>query len=140
MHDAHRAPNCRNHHRHPRVPLWLDETHVNPAAAWWVFGGEKNAVKELLEVIKSKKSTIPDATVQDLINRIVKCDRLLAVVAIQDATADGADKRDSTRPSANWRRATKTPPRAAHPGHETLWHAWFFAAFAAPDLVRTLGQ
>ena len=48
--DAHRAPNCRGHHHHPRVPLWLDETHVNPDAAWWVFSSEKDAVKELVAV------------------------------------------------------------------------------------------
>jgi hypothetical protein len=139
--DAHHAPNCRGHHHHPRLPLWLDETHVNPVAAWWVFSSEKDAVKELLEIIRARKSKIPDATAQSLIDRIVKCDRLLAVVAIQDATAAGArprriDQAQRELVQGDQDAAAGRPAQAI----EHYWHAWFFAAFAAPDVVRTLDQ
>ncbi len=64
--NAHRTQNCPRHHHHPRIPLWLDETHVNPDAAWWVFSTEKDTVRELLQIITAKKSTIPDTTAQNL--------------------------------------------------------------------------
>jgi hypothetical protein len=141
VHDAHRAPNCRGHHHHPRVPLWLDETHVNPDAAWWVFSNEKDAVKELLEIVKARKSKIPDATAQALIDRIVKCDRLLGVVSIQDATNAGAKQK---RLNQAQKEVTQGDQDAAagRPAQaiEHYWRAWFFASYAGPDFVRALDQ
>ena len=89
--DAHRTQLCGQHHSQPGVGLWLDETHVDRCRGWWVFENEKDAVSELVEILNYRRSAIPDATAQDLINRLVACDRLLAVVSIQDAAKAGAN-------------------------------------------------
>jgi len=73
------------------APLWIDQTHVNPTNGGLVFAYEQDAVGALLDIIKNKHSQVPDATAQDLINKLVKADRLLAVVSIQDAEARGAN-------------------------------------------------
>jgi hypothetical protein len=86
---AHRTSHCGGHHRHPGAPLWVDETHLDRRNGQWVFLHEKDAVKELVEIIKHRMSQIPDATAQNLIERLVRADRLLAVVSIQDAAGAG---------------------------------------------------
>ena len=75
------------------TPLWVDQTHVDAANGGWVFFSEQDAVAELQDLINSRHSQIPDATAQNLINRLVKCDRLLALVSIEDAAAGGANPR-----------------------------------------------
>jgi hypothetical protein len=70
-------------------PLWLDDTHINPCSGGRVFDNEQGTVAELIEIIKYKKSAIPDATCLALIDKLVKADRLLAVVSIQDALNAG---------------------------------------------------
>jgi len=71
--------------------LWVDQMHVDPANGGMVFLDEQAAVAELLDIICYRQSRIPDGPLQDLINRLVKCDRALAMVSIQDATATGAN-------------------------------------------------
>jgi acetyl esterase/lipase len=88
---AHRAPYCWRHHRHPRAPLWVDETHLDRRNGDWVFLHEKDAVNELVEILEHKRSQIPDAVAQNLIERLVRADRLLAVVCIQDAARAGVN-------------------------------------------------
>ena len=57
------------------------------------FKKERRAVKELQNTIKSKKSLLPDAQLQDLINRILDVDKKLALIAIEDAEeAEGEEK------------------------------------------------
>lgn len=73
------------------APLWIDQTHINLTNGGLVFAYEQDAAGELLDIIKYKRSHIPDATVQELINKLVKADRLLVVVSIQDAEARGAN-------------------------------------------------
>ena len=51
--EAHRAEHCGQHHHHPAGPLWLDETHVDRARGGWVFANEKDAVQELVEIIRA---------------------------------------------------------------------------------------
>ena len=46
---------------------------------------EKLAVSKLKEIMDAKKCPVTPAVLQGFINRIVKCDRLLAIVSIQDA-------------------------------------------------------
>jgi hypothetical protein len=86
---AHRTEHCGQHHHHPTGPLWLDETHVDRCRGGWVFANERDAVQELVEIIRFRGSGIPDAVTLDLIDRLVRCDRLLAVVSIQDAAKAG---------------------------------------------------
>ena len=88
---AHRIPHCGGHHRHPGAPLWIDETHLDRRNGEWVFIHEQDAVKELVEIIKHRMSQIPNATAQNLIERLVRADRLLAVVSIQDAARAGVN-------------------------------------------------
>jgi hypothetical protein len=76
-----------------KAPLWVDETHVDRRNGDWVFIHEEDAVNELLEILNYKNSQIPDATVQNLIQRLVKADRLLAVVSIRDATRAGLNSK-----------------------------------------------
>ncbi len=69
--------------------LWIDQTHVNRKHGDEVFEDEQETVEELCELIKHKSSSVPDAVLQGFIDRIVKSDRLLASIAIQDAIAAG---------------------------------------------------
>ncbi len=73
----------------PHLRLWLDQTHISRTSGGLVFFYEKDAVKELQKILSSRKSQIPAATAQDIIDRLIRCDRLLAVVSIQDAAAAG---------------------------------------------------
>jgi hypothetical protein len=141
VHDAHRSPHCWNHHRHPRIPLWIDETHLNRDGAWWVFSQEKDTVKDLLEIMRSKKSTVPDATAQNLIDRIVKCDRLLAVVSNHDAASTGAKPKRLDQ-ALNELRQGDQDAAAGRPAQaiEHYWRAWFLANYTRPDFVRGLDQ
>jgi hypothetical protein len=70
---------------------WVDQTHVAGKHGDKVFDEEKEAVQQLKELLKSKKNRIAGAVLQNFIDRIVKADRLLAVVSIQDAAADGVN-------------------------------------------------
>jgi hypothetical protein len=65
--------------------LWLDQTHLERKHGEKVFQGEKDAAIKLCDLIKSPRSTIPDAVLQGFLERIVKSDRLLAQVAINEA-------------------------------------------------------
>lgn len=74
--------------------LWVGETRLDPKHGEKVFQEEKDAVVKLLELIKDKKSTIPDATLEGFINRLVSADKLLASTAISDAAGGDAKKID----------------------------------------------
>ncbi len=65
--------------------LWIDPSHPNPKKGEKVFEDQKEAVKKLLDLIKDKKSTVPDAPLQGFVDRLVKADRDLATIAISDA-------------------------------------------------------
>src|ERR1051325_10730704 len=66
--------------------LWLDPSHPNEKKDLdKVFNEEKDAVNKLKDLIKNKHSTISNAVLQAFIDRIVKADRLLALIAIRDA-------------------------------------------------------
>ena len=71
--------------------LWNDNYHPKPKGGEKVFNEEKDTVNKLRELMKDKHSTIPDATLQGFINRIVAADRRLAQVAINDAIGRGGD-------------------------------------------------
>jgi parallel beta-helix repeat protein len=76
------------------LELWIDETHLQTKHGDKVFNEEKDTVVKLLELLKDKKSTIPDATLQGFIDRLVSADKLLASTAISDAAGGNAKKID----------------------------------------------
>lgn len=67
--------------------LWVDETHLVRKQGDSVFQNEKDAVGKLLDLIGDNRSTIPAPTLQGFIARLVKADRLLAVISVQEAAA-----------------------------------------------------
>ena len=69
--------------------LWLDQSHPDPKRGEKTFDESKIAVITLADLIKTKKSTIPDAILQAFIDRIVEAERLLAVIAIGEASGIG---------------------------------------------------
>ncbi len=75
--------------------LWVDAAHLQAHRGEVVFNQEKNAVEKLSEMIG--RSTVPDATLMDLISRIITGDRLLAAVAIGDAISAGGNQPDITK-------------------------------------------
>jgi hypothetical protein len=110
---------------HRSAPLWLDETHVCRGNGWRAFYNPKDAVQALKEIIKRKKSGIPDATAQNLLDRLVKADRLLAVVSIQDAANASANPGKIAK---DLKEVTKGDQAAAagKPAEaiQHYWHAW----------------
>ena len=88
---AHCLTLCPFHHMPPKAPLWLNQTHVACCNGSRVFINEQAAVFELQEIICNPKSSISHAVALDMINRLVKCDRLLAMVSINDAVSAGAN-------------------------------------------------
>jgi hypothetical protein len=71
--------------------LWIDGNHLDPKRGRKVFDREKEAVGKLMELLKSKNSAIPDATLQGMINTLVQADRILAEDALADAIAASGD-------------------------------------------------
>jgi hypothetical protein len=69
--------------------IWLDQTHITRRQGEMAFNEESAAVQELLLLLKGGHS-LSQIILQGFIDRIVKADRLLAVVAINDALAAGA--------------------------------------------------
>jgi hypothetical protein len=93
-HDAHELDEAIEELEDSLEPgLWVDETHLNPRHGEKVFHEEKESVQELLELIRDKKSRIPDAVLQSYIDRMVAVDRLLAEVAIGEAMKSGRNSK-----------------------------------------------
>jgi alpha-tubulin suppressor-like RCC1 family protein len=66
--------------------FWIDQTHLDKSHGGTIFSDEQAAVQNLSLLIKKGNSgKIPNVAMQDFIKRIVKSDRLLALVAIQNA-------------------------------------------------------
>jgi uncharacterized repeat protein (TIGR01451 family) len=71
--------------------LWVDGNHVDSHQGGKVFDREKEVVSTLESIIKNKKSAIPDATSQAMIDALVHADRILAEDALADAVAATGD-------------------------------------------------
>jgi hypothetical protein len=71
--------------------LWVDGDHLDPKHGQKVFDSQKDAVGKLMDLLKSKKSEIPDATLQAMIDDIVHVDQILAERAVSDAIAASGD-------------------------------------------------
>jgi hypothetical protein len=69
--------------------LWVDGNHVETKHGDQVFNNEKQAVQKLMDLLKN--SSIPGATLQEMIDTLVHADRVLAEVALADAIAASGD-------------------------------------------------
>jgi hypothetical protein len=72
---------------------WIDQTHLQLRGGNTAMNEEKLVVSELWEIIESRRCPIDRAVLQGMIDRIVKSDRLLAVISIQDAVRVGLNAR-----------------------------------------------
>jgi hypothetical protein len=68
---------------------WVDQTHLVPKCGNTAMNEEKRAANTLADIMNAKGCPVDPAMLQGLINRIVMCDRLLAVICIQDAAQAG---------------------------------------------------
>jgi hypothetical protein len=68
---------------------WIDQTHLQLKLGNVAMNEEKLAAGKLQEILSSSKCPVNPARLQGLIDRIVQCDRLLAIVCIREAAADG---------------------------------------------------
>jgi hypothetical protein len=105
--------------------LWKDDTHLNRKHGERAIKEEKDSVQELVELLKSKKSSISNAALQNLIDRIVKSDRALVQISITDAVASSGNPgeiRDAKRELA---KADLDISRGDYEsGFEHFRHAW----------------
>jgi hypothetical protein len=89
--DRHKLDEAINHLTKSLTPSWwIDSSHLKASEGRKVFDEEKAAVMQLRALRDDPKSTVPDAIVQDFIDRIMEADRLLAVVAIAGSTKNTA--------------------------------------------------
>ena len=68
---------------------WTDQTHLQPKGGNTAMNEEKLSVSALHDIMTSKGCPIDPALLQGFIERIVTCDRLLAVISTQDAAKAG---------------------------------------------------
>jgi hypothetical protein len=66
---------------------WVDATHLSPTKGQEVFDHEKNAMQRLMDLLKG--TSIPDSSIQPMIDDLLNADRILAQTAIDDAIAAG---------------------------------------------------
>jgi hypothetical protein len=72
---------------------WIDQTHLQPKRGNTAMNEEKLAVNALWEIRDSKHCPVDPAVLQGFIDRIVKCDRLLAIICIREAAKAGMNPR-----------------------------------------------
>jgi len=68
---------------------WIDQTHLQAKSGNVAMNEEKLAAGKLAEIMEAKGCPVEAAVLQGLIDRIVRCDRLLAMISIQDAANAG---------------------------------------------------
>jgi hypothetical protein len=69
--------------------FWVDETHLERKHGDKVFHEEKEAIRNLCDLIQSRKSELPDAVLQGFVDQLTQADRLLASVAIEELITAG---------------------------------------------------
>jgi hypothetical protein len=69
--------------------FWVDEIHLQRKHGDRVFQLGLSAARNLCQLTRDRKSGLSDAVVEGLVDRLVRADRLLAIVAIEDAVAAG---------------------------------------------------
>ena len=70
---------------------WSDEVRLDGKGAKTILGQVGRAAGKLSGLLKNKKHTTDNDSLQGFIDRIVNADRLIAVTAIGDATSSGGD-------------------------------------------------
>ncbi|MEW6403345.1 MAG: ExeM/NucH family extracellular endonuclease [Chloroflexota bacterium] len=116
--DAERLDDAIRHLTRSLTPsLWDDDNHVDDRHGQRVFEEEKQAVERLEEILRDRRSTLPDETIQAYIDFLVSADRRLAQVAIEDAIAQSGHARDIARAQ-----------EALARGDRFLTHGWTEAA------------
>jgi hypothetical protein len=68
---------------------WVDQTHLIAKSGNTAINEEKLAAKTLADFRDAKGCPVQPALLQGFIERIVKCDRLLAVISVQEAAQAG---------------------------------------------------
>jgi hypothetical protein len=68
---------------------WIDQTHLQPKGGNTAMNEEKLAVNKLQDIMGANECPVAPAVLQGFIDRIVKSDRLLAIISIQDAANAG---------------------------------------------------
>lgn len=76
--------------------LWLDEMHLQPEGIEKTYGAIKQTVNLLTQLLRDRKSTVPDETLLTFIRRIVTATRALLTCATNDARLAGADPKPLT--------------------------------------------
>jgi len=76
-----------------RSANWVDGNHLDSRLGSRVFDDHSAAADKLEDLLRQRRPPVPVATLPSLIAQLVAVDRLLAVVAISDATAAHGDAR-----------------------------------------------
>ncbi|HMG36330.1 MAG TPA: DNA/RNA non-specific endonuclease [Blastocatellia bacterium] len=114
--------------------LWVDDMHVDPRHSQRVFDLLNDAVALLVDLQKDKRSTIPDSVLQGFIDDLVNANRLVAVVAISDATDAGGDPKKLDKAADHLRKGDQD--NANHHYHDAIGHygdAWDKAKESTED-------
>jgi hypothetical protein len=69
--------------------LWIDELRLQRKHGDRVFQQGLSAVRNLCQLARTGRSSLSQGVLQDFVDRMVQADRLLAVVAIEDAISAG---------------------------------------------------
>jgi uncharacterized repeat protein (TIGR03803 family) len=84
--------------------LWVDETHLTPHGGDLMLSAEKEAMQKLRTLLQNEQGQLGEARLTKVILRLAKGDRLLAVVALQEA---GNGNAGPSRLEAAWRQVTQ---------------------------------
>ena len=110
--------------------VWADSIH-GTANGDEIFGETKNAAISILAMLNDSSSTVSKSALQQILSRIVIDDRLVALTAINDAVARGANTRNIDKARAEL--ASGDADIAANRVESGLEHyrnAWSFAVKA----------
>ncbi len=69
--------------------FWIDEIRLQRKHGDRVFQHGLSAVRNLCQLARDRKSGLSETTIEGFVDRLVRADRLLAVVAMEDAIAAG---------------------------------------------------
>jgi len=69
--------------------LWIDQTHIERETGQEVFQTEKNALNKLSQLSKGTTNPLPGVVLQGIFEQILRADRLLGSVAVEDAIDAG---------------------------------------------------
>jgi hypothetical protein len=68
---------------------WMDQTHLQGGSGNKAMNEEKLAASKLAEIMDDNHCPVDPGELEGFIDRIVKCDRLLAMISVQEAAAAG---------------------------------------------------